>query len=126
MLNGLIEAALRGELTTAQAGRLANENPEILALALFAASKHIAEQEARIAQLQGVSSTHASPSTPSGMVPVYTNPNTPKRRKKPGTGKDHRREKPERIDDHQTHAHGMPHDPLLSHKVDSFVKTQNR
>ena len=50
--NRLIEAALRGELTTAQAGRLANENPEILALALLAASK-------RIAQLQGVSATQA-------------------------------------------------------------------
>ena len=104
--NGLIEAALRGELTTAQAGRLANENPEILALALLAASKRIAEQEARIAQLQGVSSTQASPSTPSGMVPIYTKPNTRKRRKKPGAPKGHpghRRRTPERVDRREAH-----------------------
>ncbi len=34
--NGLVEAALRGELTEAQARLLAKENAEILALALFA------------------------------------------------------------------------------------------
>ena len=97
---GLVEAALRGELTERQARRLANENPEVLALALLAASK-------RIAELQGASPVQPpSPSTPSGMVPIYTKPNTPKRRKKPGAKKGHpghRRKKPERIDDHQTH-----------------------
>ena len=75
--DGLIQAAPRGTLTQTQARRLANENPEVLALALLAASK-------RIAELQGSSQAQPpSPSTPSGMVPIYTKPNTPKRRKKP-------------------------------------------
>jgi len=106
-VKGLVEAALRGELTEAQARRLANENPEVLALALLAASKRIAEQNVRIADLQGQSyGQHPSPSTPSGMVPIYTKPNTPKRRKKPGARKGHpghRRRTPERIDERETH-----------------------
>ena len=97
---GLIQAALRGALTQAQARRLANENPEVLALALLAASK-------RIAELQGSPQAQPpSPSTPSGMVPIYTKPNTPKRRQKPGAKKGHpghRRDKPKRIDKHETH-----------------------
>jgi len=97
---GSIRAALRGALTQAQARRLANENPEVLAFALLAASK-------RIAELQGLSQAQGlSPSTPSGMVPIYTKPNTPKLRKKPGARKGHpghRRETPERIDEHKTH-----------------------
>jgi hypothetical protein len=61
---GLVEAALRGELTEMQAKRLAHENPEVLALALLAASK-------RIAELQRASPAQPpSPSTPSGMVPI--------------------------------------------------------
>lgn len=98
--DSLIQAALRGALTQAQARRLANENPEVLALALLAASK-------RIAELQGSSQGQPlSPSTPSGMVPIYTKPNTPKCRKKPGAKKGHpghRRKPPARIDQHRTH-----------------------
>ncbi len=103
----LIQAALRGVLTKTQARRLVKEDPEVLALALLAASKRIAEQERRIAELRA--QRHAqrpSPSTPSGMVPIYTKPNTPKRRKKPGARKGHpgaRRKRPERIDRRQTH-----------------------
>jgi len=40
------------------------------------------------------------------MVPIYTKPNTPRRRKKPGARKGHpghRREKPERIDQRKMH-----------------------
>ena len=96
----LIQAALRGALTKAQARRLAKENPEVLALALLAASK-------RIAELQGASQAQPpSPSTPSGMVPISTKPNTPKRRKRPGTKEGHpghRREAPARIDQRKTH-----------------------
>ena len=97
---GLVEAALRGELTEKQARRLTNENPEVLALALLAASK-------RIAELQGASPAQPpSPATPSGMVPIYTKPNTPKRRKKPGAKEGHpghRRNPPARIDEHKKH-----------------------
>ena len=113
-IDGLIQAALRGVLSEAQARQLSEQSPEIVVLALLAASKHIAEQNARlskqdtvIATLQGQRETQQpSPSTPSGMVPVYTKPNTPKRRKKPGAKKGHpghRRKTPERIDDHRTH-----------------------
>ena len=104
---GLIRAALRGALSKAQARRLAKENPEVLALALLAASKHIAEQEARIVELEShTQQSVPSPSTPSGMVPIYTKPNTIKRRKKPGAKKGHpghRRGKPKKIDEHRTH-----------------------
>ncbi len=103
----LIQAALRGALTPAQARRLARENPEVLALALLAASKRIAEQNARLVELQAQhNGLPLSPSTPSGMVPIYTKPNTPKRRKKPGARKGHtgfRRERPTKIDRRETH-----------------------
>ena len=96
----LIQAALRGALTKAQARRLAYESPEVVALALLAASK-------RIAELQGSPQEQpASPSTPSGMVPIYTKPNAPKRRKKPGARPGHpgrRRKAPARIDERETH-----------------------
>ena len=111
---GLVEAALRGELTEEQARRLYRLGAEAVTLALMAASKHIAEQDKRlneqdtvIAGLQGQrEASQPSPSTPSGMVPIYTKPNTRKRRKKPGAKKGHpghRRQKPKRIDDRQTH-----------------------
>ena len=100
-LRGIIDAALRGELTEAQTRRLGKENPEVLALALFAASKRIAELQT---QRQG--QQPSSLSTPSGMVPVYTKPNTSKRRKKPGAKDGHqgvRRERPVKIDERKTH-----------------------
>ena len=96
----LIQAALRGVLTETQARRLVKEDPEVVALALLAASKRIAELQGRSQEQQ------PSPSTPSGMVPIYTKPNTPKRRKKPGARNGHpgvRRRRPERIDRRQTH-----------------------
>ncbi len=96
----LIQAALRGVLTETQARRLVKEDPEVVALALLAASKRIAELQGRSHEQQ------VSPSTPSGMVPIYTKPNTPKRRKKPGARNGHpgvRRRRPEQIDRRQTH-----------------------
>ena len=99
-IDGLIQAALRGVLSEAQARQLSEQSPEIVVLALLAASK-------RIAELQGQSNgQQPSPSTPSGMVPIYTKPNTPKRRKKPGARQGHsghRRRTPERIDERETH-----------------------
>jgi len=96
----LIQAALRGALTKAQALRLAQENPEVLALALLAASK-------RIAELQSSSQGQLlSPSTPSGMMPVYTKPNASRRRQKSGAKKGHpghRRQTPTRVDRQETH-----------------------
>ena len=47
----LIDAAVRGELTEAQARRLSQQAPEVVALALLGASQ-------RIAELQGQSQDH--------------------------------------------------------------------
>ena len=110
----LIDAAVRGELSDAQARQLYGHGPEVVALALLAASKRIAEQgariaeqDARIAELQtGPQSGPPSPSTPSGMRPIYTKPDTPKRRKRPGARVGHpgkRRPPPNRIDDQRVH-----------------------
>ncbi len=99
-IESLIQAALRGALTEAQGRRLAKENPEVLALALLAASRRIAELQGRAKEQQ------PSSSTPSGMVPVYAKPNVRKRRKKPGAKSGHqgvRRERPVKIDEHRTH-----------------------
>jgi transposase len=99
-VGALIDAAVRGELDEGEALRLCRECPELVTLALLAAGK-------RIAELQGQSQDRQpSPSTPSGMVPIYTKPNTPKRRKKPGAKEGHpghRRQAPARIDRRKTH-----------------------
>jgi hypothetical protein len=106
-VGALIDAAVRGELTTAQVLRLCKDNPEVITLALLAAGQRIAEQDARITELEGNGrGTHPSPSTPSGMVPVYAKPNAPKRHKKPGAKEGHpghRRKAPTRIDKRETH-----------------------
>jgi transposase len=82
----------RGELTEPQAMRLAELGSEAVRLALLAAS-------ARFAQLRPQA---PSPSTPSGMVPVYEKPAAAnKRKKKPGAKDGHagaRRKPPEKID----------------------------
>jgi transposase len=118
---GLIQAALRGVLTDGQARRLAKENPEVLALALLAASK-------RIAALQGkANGVDVTPSTPSGMVPIYTKPNTPKRRKKPGARKGHpghRRKTPARIDQRKTHR--LPRCPCCSGPLQRCQRKRTR
>ncbi len=71
----LIDGALRGELTEAQAKRLYHLGPEAVILALLATSRRIAQLQSKV-PVSGI-----SPSTPSGMVPVYATPNKPKRRK---------------------------------------------
>jgi transposase len=99
-VDGLGDAAVRGELDAAEALRLCRQSPELFTLALLAAARRIAALQGRAKQPQ------PSPSTPSGMVPVYTKPNTPKRRKKPGAKQGHpghRREKPERINARREH-----------------------
>ncbi len=113
-VGALIDAAVRGELSTSQALRLCKDNPEVITLALLAAGKRIAEQDGRIADQEVViaglqDQTHGtvpSPSTPSGVVPIYTKPDTPKRRKKPGAKQGHPghwRKAPARIDKRKIH-----------------------
>ena len=125
-VDGLIAAAVRGELEASQVLSLCRECPEVVALALLTAGRRIAEQEGRLAEqvaqlaarqelaederaglsAAGLSaadltaaglpagdlaaaavSPATSVSTPSGMVPIYTKPNTPRRRKRPGAKK---------------------------------------
>ena len=95
-LDTLLKALFCGELTEPQARQLAALGPEAVQLALLAAND-------RIAQLQPAS----SPSTPSGMVPVFEKPTTDKRqRKNPGAKNGHkgsRRKTPEKIDERVEH-----------------------
>jgi transposase len=99
----LIAAALRGELDERRARQLAELGPEVVTLALLAASQCIAELQKRPGG--------ASLSTPSGMIPLYAKPNAAsgraaKRRQKPGAKIGHagaRRAIPARIDRRVTH-----------------------
>ncbi len=99
-VDALVDAAVRGELDQAEALQRCRQSPELFILALLAAAK-------RIAQLQGrPGNQQPSPSTPSGMVPVYAKPNARQRGKKPGARKGHpghRRQTPTRIDQQKTH-----------------------
>ncbi len=96
----LIRAAVRGELTEEEARCLARFGPEVAAFTFLAISQRIAELESRDGNAQ------PSPSTPSGMVPVYTKPNAAKRRKKLGAKPGHegvRRVRPAKVDQRKTH-----------------------
>ena len=99
-LRSIIDAALRGEADEAVGEALHKLGPEAVALAVLAMGKRIAELE------NNGHPARTSPSTPSGMVPVYTKPHKPKRHKKPGAREGHpgaRRQKPTKIDEHETH-----------------------
>ena len=106
-LDAIIDAALCGELDEPRARQLHALGSEAVALAMLAISRRVAEQNARIAELQGQSGGQAaSPSTPSGMVPVYEKPSAKRRRKKPGAQDGHpgrRREKPKKVTHRRTH-----------------------
>ncbi len=75
---------------------------DAVVFALLAQSKLLSEQQAEAAF-----TSHQTPSTPSGMQPVYGKPQTPVRgKKKPGRKMGHpgsRRVPPERIDRRETH-----------------------
>lgn len=100
--DALIQAALRGELTEAQARRLYDHGREVVAFAFAAAARRIAELEARLRP----ASAAGAASTPSGMIPVYAKPNARGRSKRPGARKGHagaRRVQPTRIDQQVEH-----------------------
>jgi len=124
----LIEVALRGTLTEAQARRLYAEGSEAVVLALLAASRRIAEQYTQIATLRADGHDMApSPSTPSGMVPVYTKPNTPRRRRRPGARLGHpgtRRASPKRIDRQEVHR--LPRCPHCGGRLQRCQRTRSR
>ena len=88
-LDALLDRLFRGELSEADAARMAGLGPEVITLALMAAN-------ARFARLRA-----PDPATPSAMAPVYEKPATPRRRKKPGAKQGHagaRRKAPPKID----------------------------
>jgi len=78
-LDQLVAALQRGVCDPAAARELYALGPDAVTRALLSAAR-------RIAELQVQTPGHVSPSTPSGMRPVYTKPNAPagRRRKRPG------------------------------------------
>ena len=108
----LLAAALTGQLTDVESEALAKLSPEVLGLALLAASKRIAEQDGRIAELESKLkvATLDDPATPSGQKPLYTKATRRKSNRKPGAKKGHapaRRKTPERIDRREDHRLGV-------------------
>ena len=104
-LREIIDAAMRGDLDETLAHKLHALGQEAVALAALSMCRRIAEQDAELGRLES-NGGKPSPSTPSGMVPVYTKPNVSKRRKKPGAKNGHdgaRRKPPTTIDERKTH-----------------------
>jgi len=104
----LVAAALSGQLTDAQSTALAALGPAVVSLAFLAASKRIAEQDGRIAELESKLkiATLDDPATPSGQRPLYAKPPRRKSKRKPGAKNGHapaRRKPPERIDRREDH-----------------------
>lgn len=117
----LIQAALRGTLTKAQARQLYAEGPETVVLALLAASQRIAELQRPAVE------PRPSPSTPSGMVPPYAKPNTPRRQRQPGARPGHpgaRRTPPRRINQQQEHQ--LPCCPQCGGRLQRCQRTRTR
>ena len=97
----LVAAALTGQLTDVESEALAQLSPEVLSLALLAASKRIAELESKLSI-----ATLPDPATPSGQKPLYTKPTRRRSKRKPGAKKGHapaRRKTPQRIDRREDH-----------------------
>jgi len=120
-VGAIVDAAVRGKLSRAQTLRLCKDHPEVITLALLAAGRRIAELEAQ------ENGQHPSPSTPSGMVPIYTKPNKSKRHKKPGAKPGHegvRRERPVKIDERKTHR--LECCPYCSGKLQRCERTRTR
>ena len=118
-LDKLVAALQSGVCDPAAARELYALGPDAVTLALLAAARRIAEQDARLTEqdarltrleTQAQTSGGVSPSTPSSMIPVYSKPNATTgrghRRKRPGARAGHpghRRPTPTRIDEHRAH-----------------------
>lgn len=86
-----VEALRQARLTEEQAASIYDQGKEAVVFALLELTKQLAEAR----------SPSVTPSTPSGMVPVYQKPTKGKRGKQPGAKQGHpgsRRQVPERID----------------------------
>lgn len=95
-----VDALSAGAFSEEQARELFQSGEEAVVFAILLLSKQLAEAQAKL-------NPSASPSTPSGMVPVYEKPVAKGRgRKKPGAKKGHpgsRRKPPERVDHRVEH-----------------------
>src|ERR1035437_2256290 len=92
-------------LTEAQAREIYRQGEEAVVFALLHQAKLLADSQGRGAP----SANTVSPTTPSGMRPVYTKPASPARRKRPGRKMGHpgvRRGLPEHVDQTQEHRLG--------------------
>ena len=104
-------AGLGVGLTEAQAREIFRQGEAAVVFALLQQSKLLAEAQ-RLAESRGQRTpppNTISPSTPSGMQPVYTKPTTPTRHKRPGRKNGHAgawRSPPEHVD--QTETHRLP------------------
>jgi transposase len=89
-------------LTEAQAREIVRQGEESAVFALLQLAQLLAEAQGRAAPPPNT----VSPSTPSGMIPVYTKPPAPTRRQRPGRKNGHPgvwRTRPERVDQTQDH-----------------------
>ena len=122
----ILDAALRGELTETQAQQLYAYGPEAVTLVLLTITRHVAEQDAGIATREAADAG-PSPSTPSGMVPVYAKPNATRRRRRPGARKGHpgtRRVQPTRIDRQEVHR--LPRCPHCNGRLQRRRRVRSR
>src|SRR3990170_6752819 len=130
-LDQLVAALQSGFCDPAAARALYALGPDAVTLALLAAARRIAEQDARVTVLEAQAQTPGgvSPSTPSGMRPIYTKPNTPggRRRKRPGARDGHpghRRPTPTRIDARAEHR--LPVCPCCGGALQRCQRTRTR
>src|SRR5688572_28400513 len=97
--------ALGPQLTAEQARAIFAQGEEAVIFALLELAKLLGQSQP--------AATAISPSTPSGMVPVYHKPTTSTRKNRPGRKTGHvgaRRPPPAKIDQHQEHrAECCPH-----------------
>ena len=96
-LDTLVAAGLRGELDEARARQLYARGAEAVTLILLAMNRRIVELQSSSLPSDAI----VSPSTPSGMIPVYAKPAASGRGKKAGAKEGHagvRRSRPQRID----------------------------
>ena len=99
----IIETILTGAGTEELVQQLYGLGPEAVTLALMAATRQIASLRAKVDSPAAA----APPSTPSGQIPVYAKPNTPKRRRCRRGAKNghpgHHRDQPVEIHRRQEH-----------------------
>ena len=122
-LDTLVAAALRGELDEAQARQLYARGAEAVTLILLAMTQRIAELQSTTGMAEAV----VTPSTPSGMIPVYAKPATSGRRQPAGAKEGHpgaRRGRPQRI--HRRVEHRLKRCPDCGGRLQRCTRRRTR